>query len=485
MTPEGAGGLSHGELVGLVVKLSAENEVLRAEIAALRAEAAKSSGNSSKPPSRDPAAERQRQAEARKAKRSGGSKEQRKAGKQPGAPGKTLEMSATPDETVVCEPGCCGGCGGDLSGGALTGTARRQVVEIPEVKPTVTEYQARTRRCGRCGSETAGVFPDAARSSTICYGPRLRAVVVYLLARQHIPVARTQEAMADLFGVEISAGAIDSAYADAAKGLKGFLAALIMVLRSLPVLHADETSDRVGTVNCWMHVVCNGTYTLVHASATRGMDAIVQAGVLIGYRGVVVHDRLAMYWKLKSAKHGVCAAHLIRDLAAVAAVAGQSAWAGGLARLLVEINGACDTARERGLKAVSAKSRTTFTARYDTLVSEALAANPDPPQGHKRTRLQRQSYNLAVAFQTHKQPILAYMNNLAVGMTNNQAERDLRPVKLHRKISSCFKSQTGAERFAAVRSYLSTTRKNDIPAIDALTRLFNHNPWMPPQPQAA
>ncbi len=77
-----------------------------------------------------------------------------------------------------------------------------------------------------------------------------------------------------------------------------------------------------------MHVVCNGTYTLVHASATRGMDAIVQAGVLIGYRGVVVHDRLAMYWKLKSAKHGVCAAHLIRDLAAVAAVAGQSAWPG-------------------------------------------------------------------------------------------------------------------------------------------------------------
>ncbi len=151
----------------------------------------------------------------------------------------------------------------------------------------------------------------------------------------------------------------------------------------------------------------------------------------------------------------------------------------------MEINGACDTARERGLKAVSAKSRTAFTARYDTLVSEALAANPDPPQGHKRTRLQRQSYNLAVAFQTHKQPILAYMNNLAVGMTNNQAERDLRPVKLHRKISSCFKSQAGAERFAAVRSYLSTTRKNDIPAIDALTRLFNHNPWMPPQSRAA
>ena len=115
----------------------------------------------------------------------------------------------------------------------------------------------------------------------------------------------------------------------------------------------------------------------------------------------------------------------------------------------------------------------------------AGAANPAPPAGRKRDPLQRDSYNLAVAFETHKPSILRYMHNLAVGMTNNQGERDLRPVKLHRKISSCFKSQAGAERFATVRSYLSTTRKNDIPALEALTRLFNGDPWMPPQPQAA
>jgi transposase len=74
------------------------------------------------------------------------------------------------------------------------------------------------------------------------------------------------------------------------------------------------------------------------------------------------------------------------------------------------------------------------------------------------------------------------MRNLDVGFTNNQAERDLRPVKLHRKISSCFRSIAGAQRFADVRSHLSTTRKHDIPAIDALTDLFNGHPWMPPTP---
>lgn len=150
----------------------------------------------------------------------------------------------------------------------------------------------------------------------------------------------------------------------------------------------------------------------------------------------------------------------------------------------MEINRACDAARAVGLKALTPHARRQFTARYDALVAAALAANPDPPAGRKCKPLERQSYNLAVAFKTHKQPILAYMNNLALGMTNNQAERDLRPVKLHRKISSCFKSQAGAERFADLRSYLSTTRKNNVPAIDALTGLFNGNPWMPPQPRA-
>lgn len=51
-------------------------------------------------------------------------------------------------------------------------------------------------------------------------------------------------------------------------------------------------------------------------------------------------------------------------------------------------------------------------------------------------------------------------------------DRDLRPVELHRKISSCLKSQAGAQRFARVRSYLSTTHKHDIDALDALTQLF-------------
>jgi transposase len=160
----------------------------------------------------------------------------------------------------------------------------------------------------------------------------------------------------------------------------------------------------------------------------------------------------------------------------------QTAWAAGLAGLLVEINAACDHARRRGLKALAPMHQRAFAARYDDLVSQGMAANPDPPPGRKRDYVRRRSHNLVVAFATHRTSILRYMYDLDVAFTNNQAERDLRPTKLHRKISGCFRSHHGAERFAHLRSYLSTTRKNGVPAIDALTRLFAGDPWMPPVP---
>jgi transposase len=474
------------ELRAQVSRLTAENaeladrvEVLVARLAEMERRMGQNSGNSGRPPSRDSAAERQRQAEERQRRKqqSGGAK--RRQGKQRGAKGTGPEMSATPDEIIDHRPERCEDCGDQFGPGTDEGYQARQVIDLPEVKPVVTEHRAHARTC-RCGHVTTACFPDGVRAP-VSYGPRVRAVVAYLLGRQHLPNRRVAESMSDLFGLSISTGAIDSIYSDASRRLRGFIAALVALLRSLPVLHADETTDRIGTRNCWMHVVSTGLYTLIHASVTRGGEAIDAAGVLRGYRGVVVHDRLAMYWKLK-AKHGLCGAHLLRDLANVALVATQTAWAAGLAALLVQMNAACDDARLRGLRQLAPAHQRAFAARYDDLVAQGAAANPEPPNNRKRDYLERRSFNLAAAFATHRKAILRFMYDLDVGFTNNQGERDLRPVKLHRKISGCFRSKHGAERFAHLRSYLSTTRKHGVPAIEALTQLFNGNPWMPPGP---
>ncbi len=345
---------------------------LEARVGELERQLGQNSGNSGKPPSRDSAAERQRQAEQRK---QSGAGQKRRKGKQRGAKGSGLEMTPGPDEVIDHRPSRCEGCGGTLDGEARSDFSARQVIDLPEVTPVVTEHRAHACRC-RCGHVTAAAFPDGVRAP-VSYGPRVRAVVVYLLGRQHLPTRRVAETLADLYGLRISTGAIDSIYSDASRRLRAFIAALVAYLRTLPVLHADETTDRVGTATCWMHVVSTAAFTLIHASLTRGGDAIDEAGVLRGYRGVVVHDRLAMYWKLK-AKHGLCGAHLLRDLADVATVATQTAWAAGLAALLVEINAACDDARRRGLKRLAPAHPRSFAARYDALVAQGLAANPDP-----------------------------------------------------------------------------------------------------------
>jgi len=464
------------------VKLRADNEKLTARVVALTAEAAKNSGNSSKPPSRDPVAERQRQAEERaeKKKRAAGGTARSK-GKQRGSRGQTLAMTDQPDEVIEHIPDACGSCAAGLADAAVTKIVRRQVIEIPKPAPVVTEHQAQTRRCAGCGSCTTAAFPAGVRAP-VSYGPRVHALVVYLLARQHLPVERCAEAMADLFGLKISTGTVDAMYARAGRQLRGFIAGLVAWLATLPVLHADETTDRIGTTNCWMHVLSTGAFTLIHASTTRGWDALDEVGVLPHYRGVIVHDRLALYFMLKKAKHGLCGAHLLRDLAGVAQVRTQADWSTALAKLLLEINEACHDARTRGHRRLAPTAQRAFAHRYDQLVTAGLAANPAPASGRKRNKLEAGSYNLAVAFRDRRSDILRFMRNLDVGFTNNQAERDLRPVKLHRKISSCFKSHAGAERFAHVRSYLSTTRKHNIGALDALTDLFNGNPWMPPVP---
>lgn len=467
------------DLTARVEDLAAANTKLASRIGELDRRLGQNSGNSGKPPSRDPAAERQRQAQVRKERAEASGKAKRRRGKQRGTRGTTLEMSQSPDVVIDHVPDHCGRCGEPLGIGDSSGYRARQQIELPEVVPETTEHRAHTCVCG-CGHETKASFPDGIRAP-VSYGPRVRARVAYLLGRQHIPNRRTVEAMADLFNLNISSGSVDSIYAEAHRRLSGFIAALVALLRTLPVLHADETTDRLGTKNCWMHVVSTGLYTLIHASVTRGEEAIRQAGVLLGYQGVVVHDRLALYWKLKSAKHGICGAHLLRDLADVAVVCTQTAWASALAVLLVEINTACEEARQRGLKQLAPTRQRAFATRYDTLVAQGMAANPEPTHA-KRDYLERRSFNLVSAFATHRQSILRFMYNLDVSMTNNQAERDLRPTKLHRKISGCFASQAGAERYAHLRSYLSTTRKNGVSAMDALTALFEGNPWMPPQP---
>ena len=120
-------------------------------------------------------------------------------------------MSATPDEIVERRPPCrsCGAGLDRLRRGI--GCLARQVVDLPEIKPQATGHRAIACRCG-CGTETTGSSPTMFDPRSP--GPRVRAVVAYLLAHRHIPNRRVAEAMSDLFGVEVSTGTVDRIYAE-------------------------------------------------------------------------------------------------------------------------------------------------------------------------------------------------------------------------------------------------------------------------------
>ena len=155
-----------------------------------------------------------------------------------------------------------------------------------------------------------------------------------------------------------------------------------------------------------------------------------------------------------------------------------------MCELLLEMKDAAQQSRDLCQSQIPDEILESFLSRYDSLVAMAFLANPDPAKGAKRNSLQRESYNLAVAFSKHKESICRFGSDLKVPFTNNQAERDFRMVKLHRKISGSFRSIEGAERLAAVRSYISTAKKQGRGALEVLTMLFEGNPWMPTQLQA-
>ncbi|MGH2804055.1 MAG: IS66 family transposase [Thermoleophilaceae bacterium] len=481
------------ELEAMVPVLAEQNQRLLARVAELERELGRHSGNSGKPPSSDTVTQRQAQQEERlsraerrrraraKAKELLDAKDQpkRRPGKQPGEPGARLDFAEDPDAVVEHRPARCSGCDGELRDAEVCGTERRQVFDLPRRRLEVTEHRAHTCRC-RCGTTTKAQFPPAARATT-CYGPAVRALGCYLVARQHLPVARAAELLADALGAPVSTGWLAGITLEAADGLEGFLDELRRQLIAADVLHADETGARISGARWWFHVACTDLLTLLDCHDRRGVAAFADMAVLPFFSGVLVSDGWKPYWSVGAAEHALCCAHLLRDLASVAQVATQQPWADAMADLLVQAKRAVDAAGNDGLDRRQLRS---LRARYTRILTIGCAANPEPAPGRKRNALERESWNLLRRLDTQRHDVQRHWTNPAVAFDNNQAERDVRMVKLQQKISGCFRTLAGARAFCAVRSYLQTAAKHGVGQLDALTRLFNGHPWMPPSTAA-
>ena len=461
-----------------IAALKAENAALRAQMTALvarvqelEARAAKNSHNSGKPPSSDGLKRRTKSLRKPSGKKAGG---------QLGHRGETLHLVAMPDEIVEQRPAVCAHCQAPLTEEPALLRERRQVQELPAVRLRVTEYQALHVRCPQCQAVSVGTFPAAAPSRAQ-YGPHLRALAVYLVEEQLLPLGRVQRLLADFASVRLGRGTLVRWIGQASATLAPVEAELTAALRQAAVLHNDETGVRRAGKLAWVHAASTSRLTRYAVHAKRGGEATDAMGILPGFTGVSVHDGWTTYHHYTTARHALCNIHHVRELTFLEeqyqqpwATQMKEPWATQMKALLLEMKTATEQARAHGRTQLPATTRAAFVTQYQAVLATGHAANPPPERRpHQRGRVkQSPAQNLLERLWLRQNEVLAFLEDLTIPFDNNQAERDLRTLKLQQKVSGCFRSDAGADAFMRLRSYLSTLRKQGHALLDALRTVF-------------
>jgi transposase len=441
-----------GDLQGRNFRLERRNAELEAV-----AVKGKDSHNSSRPPSSDPPwAKRTKSLRRPSGRRPGG---------QAGHVGETLQLCERPNRVVEHRPRECRSCHAPLDSAQVVGHRRQQVVEVVPARLRVTEHRLAVHRCRACGETTRGEFAGSARSGAQ-YGSGVKARVLYLQQYQLLPFQRTAEAMRDLFGCPLSTGTVANIVRECADGLLETELKIKRSLRRSALIHADETGLRVEGRLHFVHVTSNERLTHYTAATGRGRTAMEEAGVLPRYRGTCVHDGWPAYSFYTQCRHALCGAHLLRELTFFAELSEETkAWGAPLKELLLEMKAEVERVREGGGGQLTDERLAELIRSYDRLIMEGLEAQP-PPQVPEPVK--RQARNLLLRLERRKGEVLLFLTDFTVPFDNNQAERDLRMVKLQQKVGGCFRSEEGARRFCRIRSYLSTMRKHGRDVMEAL-----------------
>lgn len=422
----------------------------------------KNSKNSSKPPSSDglnkPAPKSLR-------KPSG-----RKAGGQKGHQGTTLAILSEPDEIIKHMPSACEGCPHyQMCKGTACIAEKRHVIDAV-VSVNVTEHQSlEIPICMLHGGIRKGEFPSEVKAA-VQYGANLQALAVAFNTVGAVSINRTHEILSGVFSIPISTGTITSMVKRCADRVTGTVAQIKEKLIHSQLDHFDETGTRAEGKLHWVHSASNTLYTLLDISRKRGCEGMDECGVLPGFKGIAVHDCWASYWNYSDAKHAVCCAHLLRELIGIHENHPGQTWAPAFIDLLLEMKEAKEEAIVKGETGLSQYALEQFDKRYDKLIELAKKENPLPEVREKKRGRKKKGKVLALAerLETYKAEVCLFVRSFSVPFDNNQAERDIRVIKVKTKVSGCFRTVEGARDYLKIMSYVGTARKHGYNAYNAI-----------------
>lgn len=401
----------------------------------------------------------------------------RKTGGQPGHVGTTLRAAEKPDliqkhDVVECEH-----CKHDLSSIAADKILKRQVADVPQIRAIVTEHHIASKTCPSCRKVTAA--PAAKKlTQVIQYGDNVKALATYLGSAQLLPLARTVEVFKDVVGIDISQGTLVNIQEEIATKITPSTDNIKERLIEEEIVNYDETGVRVGGETNWVHNASTNKLTSLDVHEKRGAEAMDEIGVLPKAKGAKVTDELAAYNKYEGLR-ALCNGHLDRELKGMIETYKDQPWLKHIRKLMLHIKRVVERYKKNGKKELPERLLKKYSRQYDHILmrAELQVPMPEQPKKKKRGKLkQHPAKNIYDRLVMRKTNRLLFMYDFKVPFTNNQAERDLRIVKLKVKISGGYRSRNGAKQGLKIRSYISTARKQNVNVMASLRRAAAGNP---------
>ena len=427
--------------------LEARLAALEGMMQALQAQLTQTSRNSSRPPSSDPPSH----------PRPHRPRSKRRRGAQPGHPGstRTLLSVAEVDEVVVIKPEACTHCQAPLAGDDPT-PWRHQVIEIPPIKPVVTEYQWHQLVCTTCGEVTRAAWPAGVPSGT--YGSRVQATVALCTGAYRLSKRTTQQMMDDVFGVPMSVGTVSQLERATTVVLAAPVEEARTYVHEQKVAHLDETSWRQGDKGAWLWVAVTMWVTVFVVRLSRG-GPVARELLGEGFAGIVVTDRYSAYNWYPVRWRQLCWAHLLRDFEAMRGRSGASEKIGeALLAQAHQMFTWWHRVREGTLQRSTFRSYMTPLRREVERLLEAGSRSGVPKTaGTCQDILKR------------RQALWTFVQVAGVEPTNNAAERSIRPGVLWRKGSFGTQSAAGSRFVESLMTVVSTLKQQQRHVLAYLT----------------